>query len=486
MSEQKNKLIIVITIAIVSVLLLGGVSFTFFPSQTKPTSTPQLTISANSIDQAFVPTANSSFQIVGDHSINSSLSSSNVSSVGGLAYWVTPSTNPHILWVATTITPVDYVIIGNDESVNSTAPIKRSGNVYTLTGDIINQTILVQRNNVVIDGAGHSLVGYNRDYSYALENIHLENLTGVTVKNLNVSSSWQGIWIQNCTGITIQNCTLSKINTGVDAVSSSKCKIVGNSFVNLTTAISFTPLWGFDESANNVVSENNVSSVATGITFCNAYSNSVTNNIIVNAYDSIYADINATVARNTLIGGIDGISVNSNSQIYDNTVSNFSESGILLSGVNSLIFGNTVQNCFSAVAMIGSSDGYPFGNNTMWHNNFVNNTQPLSLYTNSSLSLNQWDNRGAGNYWSSYNGTDLNKDGIGDTQFQIGANNTDLFPLMQPYVATVNSYDHGAAQLFFTLAGVAAAGGVFVALTWAYFGKRTIKKKLPIAKERIP
>ena len=56
---------------------------------------------------------------------------------------------------------------------------------------------------------------------------------------------------------------------------------------------------------------------------------------------------------------------------------------------------------------------------------------------------------------------------------------------MQPYAPLVNSYDHATAQLFFTLAGVAAAGGVFVALTWAYFGKRTVKKKLPHAKESI-
>jgi hypothetical protein len=35
-----------------------------------------------------------------------------------------------------------------------------------------------------------------------------------------------------------------------------------------------------------------------------------------------------------------------------------------------------------------------------------------------------------GNYWSDYNGTDTNQDGIGDTAHIIDANNTDNYPLM--------------------------------------------------------
>ena len=202
MSEQKNKLIIVITIAIVSVLLLGGVSFTFFPSQTKPTSTPQLTISANSIDQAFVPTANLSFQIVGGYSVNSSLSSANVYPVGGLAFVVSDT---H---------PLDGITIEPDRSIDSTSchSIQRSGNVYTLTGDITNQTIIVNRSNMVIDGAGCSLQGWNNGYTYALENFDLQYVHDVTIKNFNISLSWQGIWVQNFSNITIQAKQFSKHN----------------------------------------------------------------------------------------------------------------------------------------------------------------------------------------------------------------------------------------------------------------------------------
>ena len=43
---------------------------------------------------------------------------------------------------------------------------------------------------------------------------------------------------------------------------------------------------------------------------------------------------------------------------------------------------------------------------------------------------NFWDNGCEGNFWSNYNGTDLNRDGIGDTPYIIEANNTDRYPLM--------------------------------------------------------
>jgi len=47
-----------------------------------------------------------------------------------------------------------------------------------------------------------------------------------------------------------------------------------------------------------------------------------------------------------------------------------------------------------------------------------------------------WDDGypSGGNYWSDYNGTDANHDGIGDTPYVIDANNADNYPLMTPYI----------------------------------------------------
>jgi hypothetical protein len=67
-------------------------------------------------------------------------------------------------------------------------------------------------------------------------------------------------------------------------------------------------------------------------------------------------------------------------------------------------------------------------NNTFCHNNFLENTKNVYLYVPGYS--NFWDNGTEGNYWSDYQGTDANQDGVGDTSYVIDANNIDHYPLM--------------------------------------------------------
>jgi hypothetical protein len=58
---------------------------------------------------------------------------------------------------------------------------------------------------------------------------------------------------------------------------------------------------------------------------------------------------------------------------------------------------------------------------------------PARLYTYNLTLVNFWDNGKEGNYWEDYNGTDANRDGIGDAPYVIDADNVDRYPLMFPY-----------------------------------------------------
>jgi hypothetical protein len=79
-------------------------------------------------------------------------------------------------------------------------------------------------------------------------------------------------------------------------------------------------------------------------------------------------------------------------------------------------------------------------NNTIYHNNFINNTYQVF----SSGLTNVWDDGypSGGNYWSDYVDVDVKSgpgqdsagsDGVGDTQYVIYPNNRDRYPLTYPY-----------------------------------------------------
>ena len=98
--------------------------------------------------------------------------------------------------------------------------------------------------------------------------------------------------------------------------------------------------------------------------------------------------------------------------------------------INSRIGNNSVGICL-----------YQSHNNHFYHNAFVDDDKPMisnfrSPFLSPSgsdkifLSIATWDNGLEGNYWSNYTGVDSNHDGIGDSWYEIGENNTDHYPLM--------------------------------------------------------
>lgn len=86
-----------------------------------------------------------------------------------------------------------HIYIAADGSVTpSSAPILRSGNLYTLTGNISNSDgIGVGRNNTIVDGAGYTI----RPMTFAEEGVTLYGVTNVTIKNMGITKFRYGVTI---------------------------------------------------------------------------------------------------------------------------------------------------------------------------------------------------------------------------------------------------------------------------------------------------
>lgn len=114
-----------------------------------------------------------------------------------------------------------------------------------------------------------------------------------------------------------------------------------------------------------------------------------------------------------------------NATVLGNWIANCTYGILSRNAIGSNITGNTVTNCIYGISLGGASN-----NHTVYHNNFINNIQQV----NGTGVNTVWDGGypSGGNYWSDYNGTDSDGDGIGDTPYIIDEYNQDNYPLMYP------------------------------------------------------
>lgn len=153
---------------------------------------------------------------------------------------------------------------------------------------------------------------------------------------------------------------------------------------------------------------------------------------------------NITIDYNNVELNYVGVQVifSSQNQIFGNTISlNYVGIQLISSGGNT-IHGNMIRNNSYGInffVSIGNmvheniiSGNYRGAyiylnsyNNVFYHNNFITNR--YNVYAERA---NIWSVGGEGNYWDDYIGKDLNKDGVGDSPYNITSENVDYYPLM--------------------------------------------------------
>jgi parallel beta-helix repeat protein len=132
------------------------------------------------------------------------------------------------------------IYIRADGSVEGTDKIQRDGNVYAFTGDISIDSgdcgIEVDRDNIVIDGAGFTLQG---TAAYISRGIDLSSRSNVTVKNMEIRNFMDGIYLVPSSNNTITgNYITANTDSGIWTAGVSN-NITGNHIANNNIGILF-------------------------------------------------------------------------------------------------------------------------------------------------------------------------------------------------------------------------------------------------------
>jgi parallel beta-helix repeat protein len=137
-------------------------------------------------------------------------------------------------------TPPPGIQINSDGNVEGTNMLSRTGNVYTFTGNIYT-TIVILRDNTILDGAGYTLQGKGNSTG-----IFLQDRSDVTITNLTIKNFSCGI--KSVRGdsppmapknIVISRNILTQNTYGIVEASPGGCTVTNNDITNNTYGASF-------------------------------------------------------------------------------------------------------------------------------------------------------------------------------------------------------------------------------------------------------
>jgi len=334
----------------------------------------------------------------------------------------------------------------NFTSIQDAIKASNSGDTIYVYSGIYYEQVLIDKSidligenedTVIIDGGGNGTV-----VTVSADRV---NISGFTIQN-------SGEFIRSESG-----CCVEEMTAGI-RIDSNYNTISGNTIINNEGVGILLDLYSSSNAVDdNIIIDNNVN----GIVIAYSENNVISNNTIAKTRSSsgislAYGSSDNKIVGNVITNNVRGIAIimggagkSCNNYISDNTIADNTEDGIDLGrssytvitrneiannrhhGINlSRKYSPTTYSIISENNIIGNGGtgiymGISSDNNTIHHNNFVDNNQ--NAY---DLSVNSWDYGSKGNYWDDYSWVDKNNDGIGDTSYDIpGGESQDRYPV---------------------------------------------------------
>jgi parallel beta-helix repeat protein len=282
------------------------------------------------------------------------------------------------------------VYIRADGSIDPpTAPISTVDNVtYILTGNITSGAdgIVIERNSIIFDGAGYTIIGTGYDYS----GISLSGRSNVTIKNTRITTFWWGIHLNSSSGNSISgNNITANSQYGIELYNSSNNSISGNNIADNFYGIRASSSSNNNMAGNNITANNHYG-ILLGIYLSSSNNNSIDGNAFVgcglvvdDSYGSVVADNLVNGKHLVYLEGKSDFVVEDAGQVVlvnctrigvENLSLSNTTAGVQLWGTsNTAISGNNIADNFYGIQLDFSS------NNSISGNDITNNDDGIRL-----------------------------------------------------------------------------------------------------------
>ena len=307
------------------------------------------------------------------------------------------------------------------------------------------------------------------------------------------SPSGRTIVSVSASDVTVSGFTIKDGDSGIRIIGD-RCKIIGNNIRNNYAGCVMS-------GDKHVISENNITGNSYGIS-ANSFDSSIIsgNNISRNRIGMVIDDSkDVTVSGNSFThNGYNDPEISENNgslwlrwtgpfYVYGNTIADNKGYGIMFGEgcSNSRVYGNNITRNSIGIDLLNFVIGEGLDkvglDNTVWQNNFVDNSQQVFAekvyfyarnYENYTWGTNgtdivSWDYSNEGNYWSDYEDSGV---------YTIDDENVDHHPLMQPVDISTESLPSLPEQEPFPVLPVVGASVVIITVAAAgllvYFKKR--------------